>query len=61
MSFELTATIQRETDNAILLDSEDLDEAIWIPLSQVEEIHRQKNGVALVVMSDWIAQVKGLS
>lgn len=33
---------------------------IWLPLSQVEEIHRDKNGFGSVVMTDWIARTKGL-
>lgn len=51
--------IVRETDNAILLRTE-AGEEVWVPLSQIDEIHRDRNGMATVVMSEWIAKQKGL-
>mgnify|MGYP003617669771 CR=1 FL=1 len=60
MSYEIACRIQHETDDVILIEDETMDEPIWIPLSQVEEIHRTKGGLATVVMTDWIAQRKGL-
>ena len=60
MTYEIACHIKHETDNAILIEDETMDEPIWIPLSQVEEIHRNKDGLATVVMTDWIARVKGL-
>ena len=60
MSYEIACYIKYETDNAILIEDETLDEPIWIPLSQVDEIHRAKDGLATVVMTDWIARRKGL-
>ena len=53
-------TIRAETDNAILLRTDGEDgEDVWIPFSQIEEIHRDGNR-ARVVMSAWIAKQKGL-
>lgn len=60
MSYEIACYIKHETENAILIEDETLDEPIWIPLSQVDEIHRAKDGLATVVMTDWIARRKGL-
>ena len=50
----------RETDNAVLVLVEDMNEEIWFPLSQVQEMHFDKNDVGNIVVSDWIARQKGL-
>lgn len=55
---DIYCQIKHETDNAILIDEG--DKTVWIPLSQVEEIHRKKNGYATVVMTEWIATQKDL-
>jgi hypothetical protein len=59
MSFELTCHIIHETDNAILVLDPASETEIWIPLSQVDEIHRYKDSAVLKI-SDWIARQKGL-
>lgn len=59
-TFELACRILHETDNAIQINDGTSDENLWIPLSQVEEIHRDKNGYGSIVMSEWIAKQKGL-
>lgn len=46
----------RETANAVLIEVE--DKQMWIPLSQVSEMHKGSNGS--IVMSQWIAINKGL-
>lgn len=46
----------RETENAVLIEVN--DEETWIPLSQVESMHKDK--VGSIVMSQWIANQKGL-
>lgn len=52
-------TILRDSDKAILVQMEDGKE-LWLPLSQVKEIHRTKEkGADSVVISDWIAKQKG--
>ena len=55
---EVTATRVAETTNAILIEHETAGK-VWIPLSQVDEIHH-KNGEVTLVMSTWIAEKKGL-
>lgn len=59
-TYEAEFTVVRETDNAILLRTEDGEE-VWVPFSQIDEIHRDRNGMARVVMSQWIAKQKGLA
>ena len=63
MSFEIACTFKRETDSAILVYDHATEEDIWIPLSQVESIHGRREdgtGEGTLVMTDWIAQKKGL-
>ena len=60
-TFELACHFIAETDNAILICDPASDEEIWIPLSQVEEIHRDKGGeTGRIIMTEWIARKKGL-
>ncbi len=59
-TFELACSKKHETDNAVLIYDPATDEDIWIPLSQVEEMHFDKNGNGTIVMSEWIARKKGL-
>lgn len=48
----------RETDSAILINIHGED--LWIPLSQVKEIHRGKDGNNTLVITSWIAKKKNL-
>ena len=53
--FELKdVEFKHETSKALLIVYD--DEEYWIPLSQVEEIHRAEGRI---VMSAWIAKQKG--
>lgn len=61
MSYSLACHLVRETTAAILIKDPATDEQHWIPLSQIEEIHRDANGhTGTVVMTEWIASQKGL-
>lgn len=63
MSYEIAVTFLRETDSAVLIHDPASDEEIWIPLSQVEEMHRPQGSFpksGTIIMSDWIARQKGL-
>ena len=57
--FTLDCSIVRETDNAILVRTDEGDE-VWLPLSQVDQIRRPAKGADTVVMTAWIAKMKGL-
>lgn len=59
MSFTLPCVRSRETDNAVLVIDPD-GERFWFPLSQVESMHFDKNESGSIVVSDWIAEQKGL-
>lgn len=51
----------RETDKAVEIADEASGELLWIPLSQVVETHREKNGYGTIIMTEWIARQKGLT
>lgn len=64
MTFELACTFVHETDAAVCIIDPASGEQLWIPLSQVEEMHGKKadgTGEGSIVMSDWIAKKKGLA
>lgn len=51
------------TEKALKIRPLEHDEWIWVPLSQITEIHGRRpseEAQGLVVMTDWIARKKGL-
>lgn len=66
MSYELACQFLGETDNACKILDPVSGEEIWIPLSQVDERHGKQDtngrfiGEGTIVMTDWIAEKKGL-
>jgi len=60
--YELACQIIRETDNAVLIHDYASEEEIWIPLSQVESMHKHGEMPCdgTIVMTAWIARQKGL-
>lgn len=61
MSYELSCRFLRETDAAVQVHDYATAENIWFPLSQVEQMHRDRNGHGTIVVTDWIAREKGLT
>lgn len=64
-TYELSCIKLHETDNAVLVLDPASGEEMWIPLSQVVEMHWRKDpqgdrAVGSVVMTEWIAKKKGL-
>lgn len=58
MSVTVECVRKHETDNAVLIDVD--GEEVWLPLSQVESMHFDGKGSGTIVISNWIAQQKGL-
>jgi len=56
--YETACTFLRETEKAVLIDTH--EEELWIPLSQVKEMHKDARGVGTIVMTAWIAKQKHL-
>lgn len=50
-----------ETDNAICVRCEDVEDDVWFPWSQVTSTHFDGRGVGSIVVSEWIAREKGLA
>lgn len=62
MSYEMACVFKGETDSAVKILDPASGEELWIPLSQIDEMHRGNTGLGpgTIVMSDWIARKKGL-
>ena len=57
---DVTVQLHHETDKAILVsDDGDRGNAVWLPLSQCE-IQKQRGGVVIVTLPEWLALDKGL-
>ena len=59
-TYKLACTFKAETDRAVLIIDHASGEELWIPLSQVEEMHRDSAREGEIVMTAWIAKKKGL-
>jgi hypothetical protein len=59
MSVSVDCIKMYETDEAVKIEVD--DESYWIPLSQVESMHFDGKGNGHIVISNWIAQQKGLT
>lgn len=59
-TFELACIRKTETYKAVLIVDEESGEELWIPLSQVHEMHFNDKGEGKIVISEWIAKQKGL-
>ena len=60
-TFEMACIFKVETDKAVLIYDPASEEEVWIPLSQVCEMHKNKKGEGTIVMTEWIAKQKGLA
>lgn len=58
--FEFACTFLGETDAAVKVYDHASEEEIWLPLSQVDSMHKGKDGVGTIVVTAWIAKQKGL-
>jgi hypothetical protein len=56
--YETACTFLKETERAVLINTH--EEEMWIPLSQVKEMHKGKDGQGIIVMTAWIARKKHL-
>ena len=55
--------VLRQTPKAILVEIPDCDEALWIPQSQVDDESEvwEEGQEGTLIISQWIAQEKGLA
>ena len=59
MSREIPCHFKSETTHAVLIVDSESGEEVWFPFSQVESMHKDKNGNGTIVVTDWIAAQKG--
>lgn len=60
MPHEFECRVIRETEQAILVEHLESEEEIWIPLSLVHEIHKNKNNEGTIVIETWFAKKLGI-
>jgi hypothetical protein len=61
VSFEFECTKKCESEEAVQVVVEETGELIWVPLSQIEEMHfHARTGEGKMTVTDWIARKKGL-
>ena len=58
--YELACIRKTETMKAALFVDLVTGEELWVPLSQIEEMHFNAAGEGTVIMTAWIAKQKGL-
>jgi hypothetical protein len=57
---DIAVQVHHATERAVLVsDDGDRDNAVWLPLSQVE-IERGDRGQAVVTLPEWLAKERGL-
>ena len=58
---DVSAQLHHRTAKAVLVSSDgERDEAIWLPLSQIEITGPDKHGVVEITLPEWLAKDKGL-
>lgn len=58
---EIDVEITARTDKAVLAHTGDKEEAVWLPLSQIELHPTGFPGIETVVLPEWLATEKGLT
>ena len=59
-TYTLPCAFIRESEKAVLITDISTGENLWIPLSQIKEMHKDPTGVGRIVMTAWIAKQKDL-
>jgi hypothetical protein len=58
---DITVSKHHETSKAVLVSDTGLgDDAVWLPLSQIEIVPASQAGLFIVTMPEWLAKDKGL-
>lgn len=57
---EIDGAIEARTEKAVLFHTGDKEQAVWLPLSQVEVDETGSPGIATVTLPEWLATDKGL-
>lgn len=57
---DIDGAVAARTANAVLFHTGDKDEAVWLPLSQIEIEETGFKGIFTVTLPEWLALEKGL-
>ena len=57
---DIEVEVTHRTEKAILVHTGDKENAVWLPLSQIEIQHSGFGGIETVTLPEWLALGKGL-
>lgn len=57
---DIDVEVTARTDRAVLVHTGDKEEAVWLPLSQIEIAPSGVGGIETVTVPQWLAEEKGL-
>ena len=57
---DIDVEVTARTDKAVLVRTGIKEQAVWLPLSQIEITPTGFGGIETVTMPEWLAQEKGL-
>lgn len=57
---DIDVEVTHRTEKAVLVHTGNKEEAVWLPLSQVEVSPSGFGGIETVTLPEWLAQEKGL-
>lgn len=57
---EIDVEVTARTEKAALVHTGNKEEAVWLPLSQIEIVPTGIGGIETVILPEWLALEKGL-
>lgn len=57
---DIDGAIEARTDKAVLFHTGNKEEAVWLPLSQIEIEETGISGIVTVTLPEWLGEEKGL-
>ena len=58
---DIDVEVTHRTEMAVLVHTGDKENAVWLPLSQIEIQHSGFGGIETVTLPEWLALEKGLT
>lgn len=58
---DIDVEVTARTDRAVLVHTGNKEEAVWLPLSQIEISPTGVGGIETVTVPEWLADEKGLT
>lgn len=57
---DIDGAIEAKTEKAVLFHTGNKEEAVWLPLSQIEVDETGISGIVTITLPEWLALEKGL-